>query len=66
MRSGRVLMAGVALVCVGMAVAIVGVTAPVLFPAGTWLILLGLIACAAAGVTALAASVSGEHDIHDR
>ena len=66
MRAGIVLLAGVACVCVGMAAAITGVATPSLFPAGTWLILIGLIACAAAGVMRVAESVSGENEVHDR
>ncbi len=59
MRPGTVLLAGVACVSVGMAIAFIGILAPSLFPVATWVILLGLVACAAAGVVGLV-SASGE------
>ena len=46
MRAGIVLLAGVAVMAIGMIVA---------FLPGTWLILIGLLACAASGFVAIAA-----------
>ncbi|HEU5210690.1 MAG TPA: hypothetical protein VFU06_14950 [Longimicrobiales bacterium] len=59
MRAGTVLLAGVACVSVGMPLAFIGILAPPLFPVATWVILLGLVACGAAGVVGLV-SASGE------
>ncbi len=55
MRAGHLLAAGVALLALGMALAFLGIVTPPLFLPGTWLILLGLLAGAAAGVLALLA-----------
>ena len=52
--NARVLLgAGVAIAALGIAVALIGITAAGVFVAGTRVILLGLLVCAAAGVFAL-------------
>lgn len=55
MRAGIVLLAGVAVMAIGMIVAFVGILVSALFLPGTWLILIGLLACAASGFVAIAA-----------
>lgn len=53
MTPGVLLVAAVACTVVGMVIAFIGILAPGLFIPGTWLILLGLLGSAAAGVLAL-------------
>jgi hypothetical protein len=53
MSARTLLLAGVALAVAGMVTALIGIMSPGIFVIGTRLILLGLVACAAAGVYAL-------------
>lgn len=55
MRPGLLLTAGTVLLALGLALAFLGILTAPLFLPGTWLILLGLLACAGAGVLALLA-----------
>ncbi|NLG62040.1 MAG: hypothetical protein GX539_07320 [Candidatus Cloacimonetes bacterium] len=65
MRADVVLLLGVVLICVGMVLAFAGILASALFSPATWVILLGLLACGAAGVVALAVR-SGEDRAQNR
>lgn len=53
MRARIPLVAGVACSTIGMTVAFLGILAPAWFLPGTWLLLAGLLLCAAAGVLAV-------------
>ena len=53
MNARMLLGAGVAIAALGMVVALIGITAAGVFVAGTRVVLVGLLVCAAAGILAL-------------
>ena len=53
MNARMLLVAGVAIAALGMVTALIGITAAGVFVAGTRVVLLGLLVCAAAGIFAL-------------
>lgn len=54
MSSGALAGGSVAVLALGMGTAFLGILLPPVFLPGTWIILLGLLGCAAAGVLAIA------------